>query len=67
MRGLLYIGRAYTGGAVGVAARPTARLIMGCVVGVAGVADCYTGVVQAVFAAWLERFLVFIRSACALI
>jgi len=54
----------------GMAVQPTVRLIKDCVVGVVGVANCYTKAVQAVFAAlaaWLKRFLVFIRSAHALI
>ena len=52
MRGLLYVGRACAGGAAGVAARPAVGLTGGCAVGVAEVADCCTGAVRAVLAAF---------------
>jgi len=54
----------------GVVAWLAVGLIGGCAVGVAKVANCCTGAVQAVLialTAWLKRFLVFIQLAYALI
>ena len=64
------MGRAGARDTAGVTARLAIGLTGNCAVVIAEIANYYTRAVQAVLivpAAWLERFLVFIQSARALI